>query len=124
MAKKISDEALLQALLEHGGVAGAAEAVGLSKNAVYKRLQNSGFRAEYAAAQGAVVTLAAAKLTDAVGGAVDVLTRIMNDEDAATGIRLSACDAVLRHCLRYCEIATLENRISELEARQAVSVFD
>ena len=60
MAKKVSDEKLLEMLLVHGGATGAAAALGISRNAVFKRLQEPVFRAQYDAAQGVVLSTAAA----------------------------------------------------------------
>lgn len=51
MSKHISDEQLLTALLVHGGVAKAATALNMSRNAIYKRLQDKGFRQQYDSAQ-------------------------------------------------------------------------
>ena len=47
MPKKISDEKLIETMLLYGGVSGAAQTLGLSRNAVYKRLQDDSFRQRY-----------------------------------------------------------------------------
>ena len=44
MAKKVTDEKLLEMMLIHGGVQGAAIVLGISENAIYKRLKDDSFR--------------------------------------------------------------------------------
>ena len=75
MAKQISDEKLLELLLVHGGVSGAAATCGLSKNAIYRRLQDEAFRSRYESMQGVLLSAAAGSMGDAVGSAVTVRRR-------------------------------------------------
>ena len=118
MAKKISDEKLLELLLVHGGVTGAAAASGLSRNAIFRRLQNEDFRSRYDTLQGVLLASAAGSMGDAIGDAVTTLRAIVNDPETAAGTRVAASDALLRHAARYCEVANVLKRLDALEAAQ------
>ena len=47
MAKTVSNEKLLETLLVYGNAERAAKALGVTRNAIYKRLQDETFRAQY-----------------------------------------------------------------------------
>ena len=115
MAKKITDEALLEALLVHGGVSGAAASLKVTRNAIYKRLQDPVFRAEYDSAQGTVLSIATATMASTLQEAVGTLIDVMNDYEAAPSVKVSAADSLLRHGLRYIETTNILKRISKLE---------
>lgn len=118
MAKQISDEKLLELLLIHGGVGGAAAACGLSKNAIYRRLQDEAFRIRYESMQGVLLSAAAGSMGDAVGSAVTALRNVLDDPETAPGTRVAAADALLRHAARYVELANVLHRIERLEDAQ------
>ena len=118
MAKTITDEKLLELLLVHGGVTQAAAVCGLSKNAIYKRLQNEDFRKRYDQMQGVLLATAAASMSDSVGDAVQTLRAIINDPETSAGVRVSAADALLRHTCRYVEMGNILRRVEALEQAQ------
>ena len=122
MPKKISDEKLIETMLLYGGVSGAAQTLGLSRNAVYKRLQDDSFRQRYDQMQGRVLSTAASTMAAGLCEAVDALLSVIRDEKAATTVRVSAADALLRHCNRYVETATVLRRLDALEAAQRDNV--
>ncbi len=115
MAKKVSDEKLLEMLLVHGGVGGASTALGITKNAIFKRLQDPVFRAQYDAAQGLILSTAAQSMTAALDSAIGCLCRIVKDYEVSPGIRVQAANALLTHCNRYIESANILRRLEELE---------
>lgn len=115
MGKTIDDDKLLEALLVHGTVRQTATAVGLSQNAIYRRLQNDDFRARYNSMQGVLLSVTASSMCDALGDAVNTLRAVVNDKDAADGVRVSASDALLRHACRYVEVANVLERLERLE---------
>lgn len=49
-------------------------------------------------------------------GAVGTLTEVMNDKESPATVRVSAADSLLRHAVRYIEVAEIESRISKLES--------
>lgn len=118
MAKHITDDTLLQMLLIHGGVAGASAVTGLSRNAIYKRLQDPELRDRYDQMQGVILAIAAGSMSDAVGTAVKALRDVLDDPETAAGTRVAAADALLRHTCRYVEVANVLRRLEALEAAQ------
>ena len=117
MSKHISDEQLLTALLVHGGVAKAATALNMSRNAIYKRLQDKGFRQQYDSSQVALLSVASTAMADALNDAVNALLDVIRDKDSAASVRVSAADSLLRHCCRYIESASICRRLDALEAQ-------
>lgn len=119
MPKKISDEKLIESLLIHGGVAGAAKACGISRNAIYKRMQDSDFKTAYNAAQGVVLASAASSMAGMLCEVVDALLSVVRDDTANANTRVSAADSLLRHCVRYVELATVCARLEAVEKKIA-----
>lgn len=115
MAKKVSDEQLLEALLVHGGVSGAARVLGLSENAIYKRLKDDALRQQYDTLQGVMLSTAAAAMVDALGDAVSALRAVLADQSASAGLKVNAANALLNHCCRYVEISNITRRLDALE---------
>ena len=115
MRKRVTDAQLLEALLVHGGASGAAAALGISRNAIYKRLQDEAFRQQYDTMQGVLLSTVAAKMTDTLEDAVTMLREIVNDSEVSAGTRVSAADSLLRHCARYVELTTIVGRMDALE---------
>ena len=113
---KVTDEKLLEALLVNGGASGAAVALGISRNAVYKRLNNAELRQRYEAMQTVILSTAAAAMSESLDDAVCCLRNVVNDDFANTNSRITAADALLRHAARYVELATIENRLNAIES--------
>lgn len=117
MPKTVTDEKLLEMLLVHGGVSGAATALGMSRNAIYKRLRDDAFRAQYDAMQGVLLGVAASAMCDGLSDAVDALLEVIRDKANAATVRISAADSLLRHCAKYIETASILRRLDALEAQ-------
>lgn len=115
MAKKITDEKMLEMLLVHGGARGAAAALNVSQNAVYKRLRDDGFRQQYDALQGVILSTAAAGMTSALDKAVAALVGVLDNPDASPTLKLNAANSLLNHCVRYVEVSSVMRRIEALE---------
>lgn len=121
MAKKVSDELLLESLLVNGGVSGAAAALKITRNAIYKRLQDPVFRAQYDSAQGTIVSTATAAMAATLQEAVGALVDVMNGYETPASVKVSAADSLLRHGLRYIETSNILKRLDALEKKQAES---
>lgn len=116
LPKIVSDAKLLETLLTYGNAERAAQALGISRTAIFKRLQNDAFRAEYNAAQTAIVSAVALELTAAISDAVGTLHDVATDDVASDNARISASNALLTHCNRYVETANILRRLDALEA--------
>ena len=115
MAKKVSDEKMLEMLLVHGGVKGAACVLGLSQNAIYKRLKDETFRQQYDQMQGVIISTAAAGMTAALEKAIGALVSVLDDKETSAGLKVNAANALLNHCNRYIETANIMKRLEMLE---------
>lgn len=115
MPKIVSDAKLLEALLAHGNAERAAQALGISRTAIFKRLQNDAFRAEYNAAQTAIISAVSLEMTAIVSDAVGTLHDVATNDVASDNARISASNALLTHCNRYVETANILRRLDALE---------
>ncbi|MBQ0038514.1 MAG: hypothetical protein KBS74_07590 [Clostridiales bacterium] len=118
MPKKISDEKLLSALLTFGSVGKTADCIGLTRAAIYKRLADPDFRQRFDDMQGVLLSSTAAQMCDGLSEAVAALLEVIRDTNAAASVRISASDALLRHCNRYLESANIMRRLDALEQAQ------
>lgn len=117
MAKTITDEKLLELLLVHGGVKGAASATKLTERAIRARLMNEEFRKKYDAMRELSLENATMAMSDTLSDAVGVLRSMVNNAALSPSIRLQSADSLLKHALRYTEFVALSRRVSELESK-------
>lgn len=115
MAKTVSNEKLLETLLVYGNAERAAKALGVTRNAIFKRLQDETFRAQYTTAQTAIVSAVAFEMTAILSDAVGALHSVVTDDVASDNARISASNALLTHCNRYVETANILRRLDALE---------
>lgn len=116
MSKHVSNEKLIEALLIHGSVRGAAAVLGVSQNMIYKRLKDDNFRNEYDKLQGTVLCTAAAAMCAALDKAIGALIAVLDDPDASAGLKVTAANALLGHANRYVESSNILRRLDALEA--------
>ena len=116
MAKTVSNEKLLETLLVYGNAERAARALGVTRNAIYKRLQDETFRAQYTTAQSAVINAVSLEMTAILSDAIGALHDVVTDDIATDSARISASNALLTHCNRYIETANILRRLDALEA--------
>ena len=115
MGKKVTDSKLLEAMLVHGGASGAAGALGISRNAIYKRLQDEDFRMEYDRLQGIMLSTAAAGMSAALDDAIGYVRDVIRNDAVNKNTRVNAADSLLRHCVRYVEMSAIVRRMDALE---------
>lgn len=115
MGKLVSDEKLLSSLLTSGSIPKTAQALGISRGAIYKRFENPTFRARYAELQGSLLESTVIELSVICGEAVETLRGVMNDAAASPQTRVNAANYALAHFARLTETADLARRITELE---------
>ena len=117
MPKKISDEKLIEALLETGSVRATAQKVKLTPSAIYKRLREPEFRERYEQEQDGIIVSVAGSLTQALDGAVEALVDVCRNPINPPGTRIAAADSLLRHGLKYVEASNILRRIADLEVQ-------
>lgn len=100
-AKAVSDEELVVALLDHGTIKEAAQAVGLAERTVYERMTQSDFQAVYRAAKNDLIRAAVVNLNKRIQSAVDVIAEIMEDQETNPAVRLQAAQTLLSNAAKF-----------------------
>jgi len=117
--KKILDERLVMALACGATVEAAAQATGMHKRTVYRRLEDPAFRQRLQQARGEMVQRTAGMLTAAAGESVKALLALLK-EGTPPAVRLGAARAVLEIGMKVREVAELEQRLAALEAAETL----
>ena len=100
------------------GVAGAAEAAGVSETQLHRWLRQPAFRTALAEAQEEALQSATRQLTGLAGHAISVMVAIMADKTNSAGVRLRAATSALELLLRLKETVDFERRIAALEQKR------
>ena len=108
-------EAAIAALLSHGTVKAAAQAVGVSEATLWRWMQLPEFQTRHRAARTSVVETAIGLMQQACTGAVATLVKVMQDETAPASARVGAARTVIEQSLRAVELVDLQERIERLE---------
>lgn len=101
--KTISDEAIIAALLDHGTIRAAAEAVGLSERTIYDRMSDGEFQALYRAAKSDLVRAALLRINRHLERAIDTVAEIMEDEDNNAAVRLQAAQTIINNAGKFAQ---------------------
>lgn len=101
--KTISDEAIIAALLDHGTIRAAAEAVGLSERTIYDRMSDGEFQALYRAAKSDLVRAALLRINRHLERAIDTVAGIMEDEDNNAAVRLQAAQTIINNAGKFAQ---------------------
>lgn len=115
---KVTDEAILGALLATGSNRAAAKALGVSEKTIRSRLQKPDFRARYEDLKNGMVEAVADEIAANLSGAVQTIVEVMKDPNNNASVRSQAAGELLRTALRYFEAGKFERRITALEATQ------
>lgn len=113
---RINDEQIISALLNCGSLRKAAESLGTTANTISNRLKKDDFRKRYETAKSELLSETVGVMKSNLSGAVNTLTDVMNNKENPATVRVSAADSLLRHSVRYIEVAEIESRISKLES--------
>lgn len=113
-----NDEIILSALIAAGSIRAAAKIADVSETTIRTRLNDDDFRQRYEQAKGAILTEACDALSARLTLAVDTLCEVLEDTENAATVRVSAADSLLRHGLRYVEVANILARLEAIEKAQ------
>ena len=114
MAKKISDEELIAALISCGTMKAAAETVGLTERTVYDRMQDGEFKARYKAVKADIVRRAVFDINSKLGAALDTVLEIMQDKNNRPETRQQAADKVFLYADKFAKrLSTDEHAVSQ-----------
>lgn len=103
MAKAISDEQIIAALLDHGTIKAAAGAVGISERALYDRMSKGEFQALYKAAKADLVRAAVLNINRQLQAAIDTVVEVMQDTENNPAIRLQAAQTILNNAGKFAQ---------------------
>ena len=119
--KRITDEKMILALITCKDITTASEKLGISRQAIYNRLQQPTFRKRLQSERQGQMQVASSKLTNITGNAIETLSSVMNDREVSAGTRTKAARILLDICLRTTEINDIVERISAIEETLAES---
>ena len=126
MAKKeagISNEVIIAALMNNTTLAQAATAAGISSRALYDRMTDQSFRAEYQAARAAVLRETVNNLTQRTSAAVNTIAEIMEDAEASPATRLQAAQIILNTAAKFTERLDKADNAALAARRLSYDVF-
>lgn len=112
---RVTDNALISALLTCPTIKQASDEVGLSEQAVYSRLRKVDFREKLQSARNNQFQVISSKLEDANFKALNTLVSILDDSEVSAGIKVRASQTLLDLSLRNREQADILTRIQNLE---------
>lgn len=125
MAKTISDEVIISALISNGTIKAAAAAVGVTERTIYDRMSNGDFKALYKSAKADVVRKAIFELNNQLGAAVETVVSIMQDDEINPAIRLQAAQTILNNANKFSERLNIdENSVSAQKESNAFDLFE
>ncbi len=126
MARAISDEQIISAILSNSTFEAAAQACGISTRAIRERMKDPDFRADYMAAKDDILRQTVSRLNDHLTAAVDVVAEIMENKENNPATRLQAAQTVINNAAKLAdhlqaneqatrqENRTLQDEISEM----------
>lgn len=115
---KVSDEAIIAALLSSATNYAAAQQCGLSESQMYARMRNDGFKKKYAETKARLLERATAAVQGHMGEAVSTMAEIMGNDKNSPQVRLNAADSIIRNGLRLTEQQEIIERLEALERAQ------
>lgn len=113
--KRISDERMILALVTCKDITTASNELGITRQAIYNRLQQPAFRRKLQNERQGKFQIANSKLTDKMSEAVETLSSVMNDREVSAGTRIKSARTLLDICLRTSEQMDILERIVAIE---------
>ena len=113
--KRISDEKMIIALITCKDITTASEKLGITRQAIYNRLQQPAFRQRLQNERQGKFQIANSKLTDKMSEAIETLSSVMNDTEIAPSTRIKSARTLLDICLRTSEQMDIVERIVAIE---------
>ena len=119
--KRLTDEEIIAALIAEGSIKGAAASLKCTVRTLYERMKKPEFKELYAQAKGEILKAATAKLQGNLCGAIDTLTEIMKDTEAAKQTRVNSAVSILQYAARFTETTDILERLEAIEEAQALN---
>ena len=119
--KRLTDEAIIAALIAEGSIKGAAASLECTTRTLYERMKKPEFKALYTQAKGEILKAATAKLQGQVTGAIDTLVEIRDDHEAPKQTRANCAVNILQYAARFTETTDIIERMEAIEEAQAMN---
>lgn len=102
--KNISNEAIINALIQFGTVREAAESIGCKPRTIYNRMNNdNGFIEDYNAAKKDITRKAVASFNNKINLAIEEIFSIMQDKNVNAATRLQAAQTILNNAGKFAD---------------------
>ena len=102
-AKAICDEEIIAALLQHGTIKEAADAIGTSPRMIYDRMRSSEFRGLYQSAKADIIRVAAISINSKLSDAINAVAEIMNNTEINAAVRLQAAQTIINNAGKFAD---------------------
>ena len=112
---RVTDNALISAILTCPTIRDASASVGLSEQSVYSRMRKPEFRQRLQIERDNKFQAISSKIEDANFRALNTLVSILDDETVSAGIRVRASQTLLDLSLKNREQIDVISRIQNLE---------
>lgn len=115
--KAVSDEEIIAAILQHGTLKEAAQAVGITPRTIYDRMENREFRSLYMSAKDDIIRGAVFSINQKLAQAIDTVAEIMQDKEVNPATRLQAAQTIIGNAGKFAERLTRDEYNSRTEGK-------
>lgn len=115
MARKVSREAAVTALIAQPTIKAAAASCGIAEKTLHAWLKEPDFADRVRAAQEAITRQTMGRVLATIGKAIDTLVEVMEDPEGPPATRVTAARALLDHSLKVYELDTVQRRLDDIE---------
>lgn len=115
--KSVPDEDILAAIICSPSLEAAADACGISRHTVYRRMQEPQFKAALEKHKAQVLEQACATLQARMQAAAETLADVMLDKKASKMVRVMAAKTLLEFGFKSVEVANILTRLDALETQ-------
>lgn len=119
----VSNEEIITALLQHGTIKEAAQAVNLAPRTIYDRMNEREFRAEYATAKAEIIRKAVIDVNSRLSAAIGAVFDIMEDKDNNAAVRLQAAQTIINTAAKFADRLNTAETTARSEDRDIFNIF-
>lgn len=118
--RRLTNEAIIAALIEHGSIKGAAASLQCTPRTLYDRMKKPEFKELYARAKADILKTVTAQLQGEFSNSVKTLAKIRDDEEAPKQTRANCATSILQYGARFTEATDILERLEAIEEAQAL----
>lgn len=111
------DETFMQMVLTGEPVTEIMKRTGLSRSAVYRRMNDDDFQQELTRRRTEAVKAALSKMQVNLSTIIQIALDLAQDARISPQIRLNACQIILTQCDRWTQTTDVMTRLSEIERK-------